>query len=356
MKHKFFFLPLSLLLTCCNPGTQEDPTPTPADIDAFAKGADISWVTEQEQDGVKFYNAAGTETDCFKLMREIGMNAVRLRVWLNPVYGLCDKADVMTKAERAYKEGLNVMIDFHYSDWFADPSRQDKPAAWENYTLSELQEAITLHTTDVLEALKEKNITPYWIQIGNETTNGMMFQTGYLWKEEGDDWTTYVALSNAGYNAAKAIFPDSKIIVHIDNAFDYDKNKWWYQTFINAGGKVDVIGLSHYPQTSTTYTWQEMNARCITDIQTLHNTFHKDVMICEVGTKSNNLSLAQQVMTDLMDSLKTIEGCSGIFYWEPQVYNGWKPNSYNTLGWGAYDMGAFTNAGRPAPVLDAFKD
>ena len=100
-------------------GDNQNPTETVT----FAKGADISWVTEMEKSGMKFYNANGKQTDCFELMKELGMNAIRLRVWVNPTDGYCNKADVVAKALRAKALGLELMIDFHYSDSWADPGK-----------------------------------------------------------------------------------------------------------------------------------------------------------------------------------------------------------------------------------------
>lgn len=346
---------LALMLAACNK-PETEPALEFASPNEFAKGADISWITEQEQDGIKFYNTTGYETDCFVIMREIGMNAIRLRVWVDPVYGLCDKDDVLLKARRAQQQGLDLMIDFHYSDWFADPGRQDVPAAWKNHTFDQLKEAVATHTSDILSSLKNMNITPVWIQIGNETRNGMLWPHGKLWNENGDienGWKNYTTLHNAGYDAAKNIFPESIVIVHIDNA--WEDNDWWFRNFKNAGGKFDMIGLSHYPQTNPDKDWQEMNRLAVEHIQSLAKKYGCKVMVCEVGTKQNNETLAAQVLQEFINEIKLTENCAGIFYWEPQVYGQWKPASYNTLGWSAYDMGAFTSAGQPAPALDAFK-
>jgi len=198
----------------------------------FVNGADISWVTEMEADGKKFYNHSGDETDCFALMRKCGMGAVRLRVWVEPasgptsndVYGYawCDKADVVAKAKRAAAAGLDVMIDFHYSDMFADPSRQSKPVKWRNFSLGELTSAVAAHTIDVLESLKAEGVAPRWIQIGNETRNGMLWPAGQLWNDKGDipgGWANLIKLYMAGYDAAKAIFPESIVMPHVDNAY-----------------------------------------------------------------------------------------------------------------------------------------
>lgn len=336
------------------------PDPTPDTSVSFYKGADISWVTEMEKDGKKFYNAAGKETDCFVLMKELGMNAIRLRVWVNPekAYGnYSNQADVVAKAKRAKEAGLEVMIDFHYSDFFADPSKQTKPDAWKNKTVAELKTAVAEHTTAVLKAIKDAGVTPKWVQIGNETRNGMLWPEGQLWNEKGDitnGWNNYAALSNAGYDAAKKVFSDIIVMVHQNNAWeDLD---WWFKKFKAAGGKFDMIGLSHYPQAETDKTWQNVNSLALNHIQSLIGTYKCKVMVCEVGVKTTaDETLAAQVLSAFMTEAKKIDGCSGIFYWEPQVYGGWKPAYYKQLNWNAYDMGAFKTDGKPSKVMDVFK-
>ena len=368
---------LFLGLTACGGGSDEPeapvpeptptpnptPDPTPDNTVSFYKGADISWITEMEKDGKKFYNASGQETDGFQLMKELGMKAIRLRVWVNPEkesgYGnYCNQADVVAKAKRAKEAGMDVMIDFHYSDFFADPSRQSKPAAWEGKSPTELKTAVADHTTAVLKAIKEAGVTPKWIQIGNETRNGMLWPEGQLWTEKGDianGWKNYATLSNAGYDAAKRVFSDAIIIVHQNNAWeDLD---WWFKKFKAAGGKFDMIGLSHYPQAESDKTWQNVNQLATSHIKSLANTYNCKVMVCEVGVKTQaNETIAAQVLAAFMTEAKKVEACAGVFYWEPQVYGSWKPAYYTTLNWNAYDMGAFTSTGKPSKVMDAFKD
>lgn len=337
-----------------NDGKEESVTSA-----TFAKGADLSWVTEMEADGIRFYNSAGTQKDCFALMKEIGMNSVRLRVWVNPEnsYGnWSDKQDVVSKAGRAAKEGLDVMIDFHYSDFFADPGKQTKPAAWEGKSFTDLKKAVSDHTSDILNALKSAGVSPKWIQIGNETRNGMLWSDGQLWTSSGDikdGWKNYAALSNAGYDAAKAIFPDAVVMVHLNNAWeDLD---WWFSKFLNAGGKFDMIGLSHYPQSESDKTWQDVNRLALNHISSLGSTYNCKVMIVETGVKTHmNESTAAQAMKEFMTEAKKKAECAGVFYWEPQTNGSWKPEYYKTLSWNAYDMGAFTTEGKPSSVLDAF--
>lgn len=332
----------------------------------FARGADVSWCTEMEADGKKFHNANGQETELMALMKEIGMNAIRLRVWVNPLsygYGAwSDKADVIQKAERAHQQGLDLMIDLHYSDFFADPERQEKPKDWSSYTLDQLKTAIADHTKDVLNALKEKGIKPKWVQVGNETNNGMIFGSGKIdWDKSGSArYSNYVALSNAGYDAVKEVLPDAYVIIHIANAYnaaDYDG--WFYKEFKEAGGKFDMIGLSHYPDWTdwnSTQSGVASNANAANSVKKLGDLFKVPVMIVETGFSNQDASKASEVMTDLFNKTKDLSQCAGIFYWEPQVDGVWKPDYYSTLGWGAYNMGAFTTGGKPTAALNAFGD
>ena len=209
---------LLLLVACISAAAQD-----------FARGADISWATEMEADGRKFYTNDGVATDIFALMKQIGMNAIRLRVFVDPEgYGYgpwCDKADVVAKAKRAQAQGLDVMIDFHYSDFFTDPGRQNVPKAWDGYTMEQVKDAIANHTTDVLQALNDSGISPKWVQVGNETNSGIAMDYGKIdWDKTGASrFANYTLLSNAGYDAVKSEFPDAKVIVHLggtENAQD----------------------------------------------------------------------------------------------------------------------------------------
>lgn len=327
----------------------------------FARGADVSWCTEMEADGRKFYNAQGTETEMMALMKEIGMTAIRLRVWVNPQqygYGAwSDKADVVAKAKRAHAQGLDLMIDFHYSDFFADPGTQKTPMDWVNLTKEELKTSMAEHTKDVLQALKDEGIEPKWVQVGNETNNGMLHPTGQIeWSKSGSArYANYVDVSNAGYDAVKAVFPNAYVIVHLGNTKDV---LWFYKEFKAAGGKFDMIGLSHYPteaqwnSTATDAAYSNVNAA--KNVRQAITDFNVPVMICETGFNVSKPELASQVMKDLFDRMTVISRCAGIFYWEPEVYGWWKPAYYNTIGWNAYGMGAFSSNGRPTAALDAF--
>ena len=360
MKRFFLFAAAALLLTTCYHRTDSPRG-------SWARGCDLSWLSEMEHDGVKFYKQSAVSdqsSDCIALLRANGMNAVRLRVWVNHATGWSNKADMVALAKRAAQQGQRIMLDIHYSDFFADPSHQTIPGAWQSYDYKTMLEAVREHTLDVLYALKEEGVKPEWVQIGNETPNGMLWPMGKVTREgvselENEGWTHYAGFTAMGYEAAKEAFPDINVIVHVDNAYMY--RDWFWNALAAYGGKWDMIGLSHYPMMFDWchHTWQEMNELAETNVRQLIRTYHCPVMICEVGMLNfgegavydSVAALSNEVMTDFVTRMERIDSCMGIFYWEPEVYGGWRPAEYIPLGWGGYDMGSFTPDGQPSPAL-----
>jgi len=316
---------------------------TTVDTTAYAKGADVSWLTEMEYNGKMFYNASGKQMDCIELLKSLGINSIRLRVWVNPTTGWCNKSDVLVKAWRAYKLGMRILIDFHYSDSWADPSQQTVPAAWSNYSLTELEQAVSDHTTDVLTALKAKGITPEWVQVGNETSNGMLWPTG----KASTSMANYAALNNAGYSAVKTIFPNAKVVIHLPNGDNNSLYRWMFDGLKSNGGKWDVIGMSLYPSADTTMTWSTKVDNCIANMKDMISRYKTPVMLCEVGMPWDDAATAKSFLSDLITKSKAISSnnCLGIFYWEPEAYGSWN----------AYTLGAFDDSGKPTEALDAFK-
>ncbi len=337
------------------PDPEPDPTtePTPTST-TFAKGADVSWVTEMEASGMKFYNASGEEMECMSLLQDLGMNAIRLRVWVDPTDGWCGKEDVVAKAVRANNLGMRLMIDFHYSDSWADPGKQIKPASWTDLSLTELKNAITSHTQEVLNALKDNGVTPEWVQVGNEVRSGMLWDTqeelsGATWDATYNGVTyctnekNFADFISTGYDAVKAVFPDAKVIVHIDEGSDNDTYQWIFGDILNRySAKYDIIGMSLYPDSS----WSTTVNLCLANIKDMISRYDKEVMICEVGMAQEPAETAKACLTELITQTKVIEGCLGVFYWEPECYDNWQ----------GYNKGAFSNDGKPTVALDAFND
>jgi arabinogalactan endo-1,4-beta-galactosidase len=331
---------------CSEEGPVTDPkhenTVTVEKETGFARGADVSWLTQMESEGRKFYTPGEErrEMECMQLLRDYcGVNSIRLRVWVNPADGWNSIDDVVLKARRAEALGLRTMIDFHFSDTWADPGHQEMPEAWKSLSFDDLKKAMALHVTETLSALQKAGVTPEWVQVGNETTPGMMLPTGSV-----DNPVQLTELNNTGYDAVKSVFPDAKVIVHLDGG----NNQWAYDRMFDIlesnGGKYDMIGMSLYPywaeQQGETGGWQKVATDCIANIAHLKQKYGKPVMICEIGMPYDQGELCKQLIAKMMTT-----DVEGIFYWEPQA-----PAGYND----GYTLGCFDNDA-PTVALDAFK-
>jgi arabinogalactan endo-1,4-beta-galactosidase len=354
----------------------EEPEKEETEVVDFYKGADISWVTELESKGHKFYNANGDERECTALMKEYGMNAIRLRVWVDPKEhgNWCNKEDVLVKAKRAKALSMEVMVDFHYSDWWADPAKQNIPASWKGHSYEEMKKDLANHTKEVLQFLKNNGITPKWVQVGNETTNGLLWsvktnEQGWEIKDENGNTTItesmghatrnpeqYAGFFKAGYESVKEIFPDAIVIVHLDNGWDENLYNWNLDILKNHGAKFDMIGMSLYPYWSEIYhnkTAEQTISGCMANIKKMKAKYGCDVMIVETGMlcadeqgKLASASVLEEGYKQLARIIKESKevGCKGVFYWEPEC----KPSQYK--------LGAFTEDGFPTRIMDAFKE
>ena len=322
-------------LLAWSPCAQAQPAPI------FSKGADVGWLTQMEASGRLFYNAAGVQQDLLQILRDYDMNTIRLRVWVNPAGGWNGKNDVVVKAIRAHNQGFRLMIDFHYSDSWADPGQQNKPAAWANLTFPQLKTALYNHTFDVLDSLKDHNIVPEWVQVGNETPNGMLWPDGRI----STNPQNFAELVDMGYQAVKAVNPTSKVIVHVDQGNNSARFRYVFDRLAQYGARYDVIGMSLYPTPSN---WPTLTAQCQANMNDLVNRYPgKEVMMVETGMPVNAPIPTQQMLLDLMSKVRAVPGNKGlgVLYWEPQAYN-----------WMAYNKGAWDNSGRPTEAMEAFRN
>lgn len=305
-------------------------------------GADVGWLTQLEAEGEKFYDSDGKETECMRLLRdECGVNAIRLRVWVDPEGGWNGKEDVLLKSRRAQALGLPLMIDFHFSDSWADPGQQRMPRAWVGMSVDSLRQAVAAHVTDVLSALKAENINVRWVQVGNEVTNGMMLPEGAL---VGQDAHHFPELFKAGYDASKKIYPDAPVILHIDRGNNADLYTWFFDLMKKNGVEYDMIGMSFYPWPYD--RWESQTADLISNIARVRERYGKPVMICEIGLQYDMADECAEMLTRLLDEYKRSKPFEGIFYWEPEA-----PAGYN----GGYDKSCFKE-GRPTRALTPFRD
>src|SRR5258707_4432937 len=262
-------------------GTPSGGGTKPAADTFIFKGADVSWITQMEASGIKFYNAAGTAMDGMALLQTLGINSIRLRVWVNPTGGWCNTADLVAKAVRAHNLGLRFMTDFHYSDAWADPAHQAPPAAWASDDLPTLTNAVSTYTTGVLDTLKTAGVVPSWVQIGNETNNGMLWPLG----QASTNMANFAAMITAGYKAVKAVSDTTKVIVHISNGYDNSLFRWMFDGLTANGAQYDIIGMSLYP---TSANWASYNQSCAVNMNDMVTRYGKSVMVVEVGMPAND--------------------------------------------------------------------
>lgn len=337
------FLSLSMLLMLLGPsGGDRKAEAAPA----FAKGADISWVAGMEAAGYKWKDKNGVQRDILQILKnDYQMNSVRLRVWVNP--NMSDYANGYMNAEkaadlalRAKNLGMSVMLTLHYSDSWADPGQQNKPYAWRNYTFQQLMDAVWSHTIYVMNTMKNKGVTPDWVQIGNETNDGMLWNDG----KASVNMKNYAWLVNTGHNAVKSISPNTKTIVHLANGHDQAVLDWNIGGLVQNGANFDVVGLSLYPSASD---WTTKVNQTITNANQLISKYGKQIVISEIGMDYNQASAAKSFITKIKNDVRNISGGKGlgVFYWEPQAFPGYN-NGYNKGAWNA--------DGKPTIALEGF--
>jgi arabinogalactan endo-1,4-beta-galactosidase len=313
---------------------------------AMAKGADISWLPQMEATGFKFYDNEGKQQDLFKILKEKGMNTIRLRAWVNPnddkASGHCSTEETVAMALRAKKWGMRVMIDLHYSDSWADPGKQKKPKTWEGHPFPVLLQDVYDYTYGVMTALQKAGVTPEWVQVGNETPGGMIYPEGST-----DNWPQLSQLINKGYDAIKKVSPQSKVILHIDRGNDNERFRNWFDKATQHGARYDVIGMSYYPY------WLDGKPDFSLSIDDLGRNlndmaarYNKEVMVVEVGGEATKPENTYDMLIAVQQKIKAVPNGKGlgVLYWEPE----------GAAKWSHYPLSAWQDDGKPTKAMDAF--
>ncbi len=215
----------------------------------FIKGFDVSSLLEVEQCGGRFFEN-GKPADLFAIMKGHGGSFIRLRLWNDPYdengkdygAGICDLPTVLTLAERAKSHGISWLLDFHYSDFWADPGKQTVPKAWQGLDEDGLADAVYAYTKDILTQCVNAALAPDMVQIGNELTNGLLWPTGRV-----PNYPTVCRYVMAGVRAVREVLPQCPVMVHLDNGGNHPLYRTWFDSFFANGGDCDIIGLSYYP-------------------------------------------------------------------------------------------------------------
>lgn len=285
----------------------------------FILGADISFVQEEEDKGTVFADG-GQQKDFLQILTDHGFNYARLRIFHTPgnpsgyqyefvtrAEPYCDLTHTIEMAQRVKAAGMGLLLDFHYSDTWADPSDQHKPAAWEGLSFSELVTAVYDYTRDTLLALQAAGALPEMVQVGNEITPGMLHPDGHTFDPE--NWDELAELLSAGLSAVKDVDSRIQTMLHIDRGGDNETSRWWVDEALERGVEFDILGQSAYSAFhGDPSMWQDN----FNDLLGYPNL--KFVIAEYNGDK--------RVANDIMHELPDGRGL-GTFFWEPTASGEW---------------------------------
>lgn len=314
-------------------------------------GIDVSTYLEELEHGAKYYDG-NTEVDPLNLFRANGVDGMRIRLWVDPksedgkpyLAGNCDLDNFLRLAKLAKSKGYKIMLDFHYSDFWADPGKQTIPKAWRGLGLTALAEKVYAYTAETLKKIEEEGIELSYIQVGNEITNGMLWPVGKLIEQADGSRTNFeslIALFNAGVKACREYAPRAAIVLHLEKSCDQTIYNEYLTKMQEAGVDYDIIGYSYYPYWHGTFDMFFANVD-------MCKKFGKRQMVVELGYAftaedyiKNEHGGAQLVVSEdnmatlgftqeypltregqvhfIEDFLKLAErhGIEEVYYWEP---------------------------------------
>ena len=341
-------------------------------------GGDISCLTDNEAKNAQYLDFEGKACPALDLFKQEKLNAMRVRLFVNPSdypnndSNACQDLDYVISLSKRIKEaGFKLILDFHYSDTWADPAKQWTPKAWETLSDDELYTKIYEYTKETLQKMKDEGVAPEFIQIGNEISYGM------LWGKEGSsnlkkcymgktaNWSRFTTLLKNAGKACREVCPDAKIILHTERAAQTNVLTNFYDRMNTDNVDYDIIGLSYYP------AWHKDIATLETAIKTLESRYtDKKIMIVEVGYayswaledadydytwKYPATEAGQKAFTDdLITMLNKHDSVNGLFWWWME-YNAYPWDDTHMDGWWyapLYDG----NTGMPLAALSSLKD
>ena len=315
-------------------------------------GADLSSLAKNEDHGAVYRDARGVAGDPVGLLRAAGTNLARLKVWVDPADGYNDTDDVVATALRAEAAGMDVLVDFHYSDRWADPGQQRVPAAWAGYSVERLADAVHDHTAEVLTALADAGVSVDLVQVGNEINSGMLWPYGQTWDVvpgDGVDGPQFDALASflsAGAAAVRAAAPSAEVMLHLAEGGDVGAFTWWFDEITARGVDFDLIGASYYG------FWHGSLAELQHTLDTVTRRYDRDVLVVETAYPftlddadghENIIDLPAELVPGypatpagqaahlraVADVVAAVPGGRGIVYWEPAwtavAGSGWDP-------------------------------
>ncbi len=348
--------------------------------DEFMCGVDISSLAEIEANGGKYYNVKGEEADLFTILKDSGVNWIRLRVWNNPINGGGSNSVEydLPMAKRAKDAGFKLLVDFHYSDFWADPGKQTIPEQWKKLSNEQLETAVEVYTKESIQKFIDCGARPDAVQIGNELNSGFMWPKGQLWSNDPSvkiggfkEFTKLLKRASNGVRLAQGSEDKIKIVIHLADGGDQGLYKWVFDEIKKAKIDYDIIGLSFY-----TY-WHGSKDDLKANLEMLSNRYGKELAVVETaygfteedGDDQGNVFLTYSdskygyvpsvqgqatAVRDIIETVSSVKGGIGVFYWEP----GWIPvkgaGLSKTEGDTWENQAMFDFSGKVLPSLNVF--
>jgi arabinogalactan endo-1,4-beta-galactosidase len=328
-------------------------------------GADWSSVVVEERAGVVYKDVNGATKPLEQILKSNGIDTVRQRIWVDPTNGDYGTDYNLNIAKRAKAAGLNVYLDFHYSNSWADPGKQYAPSGWPT-EINALSQKLYDYTKSVCNSFQQANIQPNIISIGNEIRSGLLWPTGRT-----DNFGNIAKLLKAASRAVKesSLDPKPKIMVHLDNGWDWGTQKWWYNSVLSASGgnfslaDFDQMGVSYYPFYGSGATMASLKS----SLNNMLKEWGKEIIVAEVNWPQSCPQPSQQFPSDIrsipfsaagqVEYLKKVAAIleelpnansTGLFYWEPA----WVHNA--GLGSSCASNTMFTNSGTALSSMSVF--
>jgi len=310
-----------------------------------------------------------------RILKEHGANSVRLRAWVDSPDGYHDAEELVEMSRRAAAAGLRVLVDLHYSDTWADPDHQTKPAAWANLDVAQLTSAIYAYTYRVCHAMKRHGVAPAMVQLGNELNAGMLWPDGHTWNPP--HWENLAAFLKAGYQAVKDCSPETKVMLHLANGGDNGLYRWWFDNITALGVEFDVIGASYYGY------WHGSLGDLQANLNDVSARYQKDVIVVETAYPftladkdgwENAIRAPSQLVSgypatpegqaanfrDVLSIVRAVPNGRGLgaFYWDATWTavpgNGWDPAD-PTSGDAWENQALFDFDGRTLPAMREYR-
>ena len=305
-------------------------TPAPAQLRATTKpigrmiGADISLLPQIENGAGRFFEGGGKlyeggqQVDAIALLKQHGFNYIRLRIFVDPTnekgyspaVGFCGLDSTLSMARRIKAAGMGFLLDFHYSDYWADPQQQNKPLAWADLDYASLQDSVRSYTAGVLRAMAHQGTPPDMVQIGNEVNHGLLWPDGHIGNLDG-----LAGLLRAGVEGAAAVAPEMPVMMHIALGGQNEEARFWLDNMIARGVEFDVIGISYYPR------WHGTLEDLSANLHDLVGRYHKPVNVVEYSDFKREV---HEIVFNLPGDMGR-----GTAIWEPL---GWRSGLFDRQG------------------------